>query len=194
VSASIAQATTKVFEVLQPLPSEERLRVVEAALTLLGDRPLKLSGGHPPGAGAGAAQPRHDGTQVDGVALSSAAKAWVRKHAISTEVLQQYFDISDGKATLIGLPGNSKEKKSQALNTYLMTGLANYLATGDSSFSDDEARKLCIHFGCYDKGNHSKYLGDLGNQVTGSKGAGWRLTAPGLTAAAQLLKAKKGSE
>lgn len=188
MSTSITSATTKLFEVLQPLQSEERLRVVEAALTLLGERPMKFGGGSPLGPGAGASQARQDDSQDDGVKLSSAARAWARKHGITADTLLHYFDISDGKATVIGLPGSSKEKKAQALNTYLMTGLANYLTTGDASFSDEDARKLCVHFGCYDKGNHSKYLADLKNRVHGSKSAGWKLTAPGLEAAAELLK------
>jgi hypothetical protein len=187
MSVSITAATTKLFEVLQPLQSDERLRVVEAVLTLLGERPMKMSGGTAQGPGAGVSQ-RQDDTQDEGVKLSSAARAWARKHGISTEALLHHFDISDGKSTVIGVPGSSKEKKSQALNTYLMTGLANFLTTGDASFSDDDARKLCDHFGCYDKGNHSKYLADLKNRVTGSKSAGWKLTAPGLDAAAELLK------
>lgn len=187
MSASITGATTKLFEVLQPLQSEERLRVVEAVLTLLGERPPKFSGGSSPGSGT---QGRQDDTPDDGVKLSGAARAWVRKHGISTDALLHHFDISDGKAAVIGLPGSSKEKKAQALSTYLMTGLANFLTTGDASFSDEDARKLCVHFGCYDKGNHSKYLAHLKNRVTGSKNAGWKLTAPGLDAAAELLKSQ----
>jgi hypothetical protein len=75
------------------------------------------------------------------------------------------------------------------MHTYLMQGFAAFLATGEASFSDKDARDLCEHFGCYDATNHAKYIKEFGNRITGSKNAGWKLTAPGLTAVAELLKA-----
>lgn len=66
--------------------------------------------------------------------------------------------------------------------------LASRLLGLDPTFSDGEARELCTQFGCYDQGNHSKIYKDFGNRATGSKNAGWKLTNPGLVAAAGLLK------
>jgi Rieske Fe-S protein len=61
------------------------------------------------------------------------------------------------------------------------------LQSGGTDFSEDTARQYCQHLGCYDSPNHSKYLKGFGNKITGSKDSGWKLTAPGLTAAAKLI-------
>ncbi|GGK17241.1 hypothetical protein GCM10011394_28060 [Luteimonas terricola] len=74
------------------------------------------------------------------------------------------------------------------MNTYLMLGIAAFLSTGEASFTDKDARELCEHFGCYDATNHAKYIKEFGNKITGSKSSGWKLTAPGLNAAAELVK------
>jgi hypothetical protein len=70
-----------------------------------------------------------------------------------------------------------------------MAGLASLIGSGDPSFTDEQARALCVHFGCYDNGNHSTFVKALGNQATGSKTSGWKLTSPGLSAIAELIKA-----
>ena len=43
--------------------------------------------------------------------------------------------------------------------------------------------------GCYDATNHAKVCKAFGNKLRGSKKGGWQLTAPGLAAAAELIKA-----
>jgi hypothetical protein len=69
-----------------------------------------------------------------------------------------------------------------------MAGIAKLLEAGDSSFDDKAARELCKSAGCFDNTNHSKYLGDKGNEFAGSKDKGWVLTAPGLKRGAALVK------
>jgi hypothetical protein len=75
-----------------------------------------------------------------------------------------------------------------------MAGLAALFSSGEASFSDDAARNVCTHFGCYDQRNHSTYVKALGNNVTGSKSAGWKLTAPGLTAIANRVKEQRAGD
>lgn len=184
MSNPLAEATSKLLDILSPLNTEERARVVQATLTLLGDDTVVRAR---PVAGA---KPEADDVDDDGSlpGLSAPAKVWARKHGLSLDALQHHFDIGPGKALPIGLPGRATKKVDQAVSTYLIQGLSAFLVTGDPSFTDDDARKLCTHFGCYDSTNHAKYLKDLGNRVTGSKSAGWKLTVPGLAAAADLLR------
>src|SRR5204862_56771 len=125
---------------------------------------------------------KHDGRTEQNEAvngISEKATAWIRKNGIDTDALEQTFHIDGGKVELIGESiGNSK--RQQTVNTYLLTGIAAYLATGSPEFSDDDARNYCQHFGCYDSPNHSNYVKAFGNRITGSKASGWKLTAPGL--------------
>lgn len=182
----LAQATSELLEILAPLSSDERLRVVRAALTLLGDEMPKLIA---PAAGkkleADEDQEQQDSSNSE---ISPAAKIWAQKHQITHEKLEHYFHFDQGKIQPIELAGKTKKKSEQVENTYLSQGAASFIATGEAAFTDDDARALCKHFGCYDHTNHSKYVKGFGNRIAGSKSAGWKLTAPGLTAYANLVK------
>ncbi len=118
----------------------------------------------------------------------------MRKHDVSPSLIEQFIHLDGGKATVIDLPGGSGSGREKTRAAYLMAGLASLLSNGDPSFSDDTSRGLCVHFGCYDLNNHSGYVKALGNLVTGSKSSGWKLTAPGLTAIAALIKGAHTSD
>lgn len=82
------------------------------------------------------------------------------------------------------IPGRSNRDKVR--NAYILTGVAQFLRTAETSFDDKAARKLCEESGFYDHTNHSKYLKG-GNEFTGTSKKGWKLTSPGLKAAAALI-------
>lgn len=170
----------KVVEILSPLDSDERKRVVQAAFALLGETA-------PAGSSSKAASPGSGGTDLSDVA--PAAAAWLAKVKITREQLEHNLHFDGGKVRVIGLPGRATKRIDQVVNAYLMSGLASFLATGDASFTDQDARSLCEDQGCYDPTNHAKYIKEFGNRITGSKRSGWKLTTPGLTAAAELFKA-----
>ena len=177
---TVTQATVKVHEVLEPFSADERKRIVAAALTLLGDDPMIRT---PATSGKAAAE-----ASDDSASLPSAAQLWMKKNSLDMDTLEHYFHFDGGSVTPIELPANGSGKREKTIHTYLLTGVASLLSSGDSSFADETARKLCEHFGCYDSPNHASYLKKFGNQITGSKSAGWKLTAPGLSAAALSLK------
>ncbi len=129
------------------------------------------------------------GTDDDGKipGISKAGATWIERNGLTSDKLEEHFHVEDGKGTLIGDPiGDGK--REQSINTYLLTGVAALLGTGKAEFTDKTARENCTQLGCYDSPNHSNTVSQLGNKVTGSKKAGWKLTAPGLSAAAALLK------
>lgn len=176
MTTALADATKEILTVLSPLSSEERARVVRAALTLLGDN--MPSGGN-------------NASPEEGQAGKSERRSnqWASKQGLTEERIEQYFHIEEDKVTLLELPSSLGSNKEKAVAIYLLIGLGKYLLKGDPAFSDTEARELCTQFGCYDQGNHSKIYKDFGNRATGAKGSGWKLTNPGLAAAAALLKA-----
>lgn len=185
--SNLAEATSKVVDVLNTFNSEERLRIVRASLTLLGDD-FNPSSTSTPGSGSERSNNSGDTEASD---IHSLAQQWMRKNAVTSEQLEHCFHFDQGRFIAIALPGNATSKREQTINAYLAVGLAHYLASGDASFADADAREFCEQSGCYDSANHTKAIKALKNRVTGSKSAGWKLTAPGLAAAADIVKQPK---
>ncbi len=176
------EIVSEIFELLTPLPSDERHRVIQASLTLLGETsPSGISRSH---SDASAAE-SDAGSESE---ISSRARIWMKQYGISVEELQQVFQLAAGTAEVIAgdIPG--KNKKEKTYNAYILTGIVGLLSTGNAAFDDKSARALCERFGCYDQANHSSTIKDRGNEFTGTKDAGWSLTAPGLKRGANLLK------
>jgi hypothetical protein len=65
------------------------------------------------------------------------------------------------------IPG--KNKKEQTINAYILTGIAKLITTGNTNFSDNESRDLCVRSGCYDSGNHATTMKNKGNYPGASK-------------------------
>jgi len=168
-------AVTTIVDALTPFSSEERHRIIRAALAFLGEAP--------PTAPTAPEEPVH--ALGD---LPPRARAWLKQNGVASEDLLQSFHLADGNAELIAsqLPG--KSKKEQTYSAYILTGIGRLLATGDAVFDDKLARSACETYGCYDSANHSAHLRDRGNEFTGNKDKGWTLTAPGLRRGAELIK------
>ena len=175
------EIVSEVVELLTPIESAERLRVIQASLMLLGETfPI---GPHRAAGGGQAAE--EDGGELS--ELPARTRAWMRQYGVSLEEIQQVFHLENGNAEVIAgdIPG--KNKKEKTYNAYVLTGLAKLLSTGAPTFDDKTARALCVSSGCYDLSNHSVTIKDRGNEFAGTKDA-WTLTAPGLKRAATLVK------
>jgi hypothetical protein len=176
----ITDVVTKVVEILTPLSSDERRRVIGASLTLLGDEEaVQFKSG-----GKSESQENNDGF----TGVHSRANVWIKQNSISSSELEQVFHIKGGVISIIApdVPGRSSKEKT--LNAYVLTGLGKLLAEGITEFDDKTAKELCKTLGCLDATNHAKYLNGKGNEFTGSKEKGWTLTAPGLKRGAVLVK------
>lgn len=184
MSKSIATVVSKIVGDLESLKDdEERERAFTAARAVLG-----MTNASSDPSGSDEQVPEGKGAKVNGI--SNAGTAWIKRSGLIKDSIDEYFDIENGKVKLIGdAIGNGK--RQQTINTYLLTGTAALLETGKSDFTDDVGREYCVNLGCYDAANHAKTLTQFGNQITGSKKIGWKLTAPGLNAAASLLKPKQ---
>jgi hypothetical protein len=173
--------TTKVVEILRPLSSEDRNRVIRAAMVLLGDT----------GSIGSETSEADDSEAADASTLGALplrARAWMKQNGVSAAELQQVFHITDGAVEVIASHMPGKNKKEQTYSAYILTGLGQLLLTGNPSFQDKPARGLCETSGCYDSANHSTHLNNRGNEFTGTKDKGWVLTAPGLKRAAAIIK------
>jgi hypothetical protein len=184
VGPKIAEIASKVFALLEPLASEDRQKVVKASLTLLGEASTDRTqngGASRSESGGGAASQSIDG-------LSARATSWMKQHGLTVDQIERVFDITSDGVTVIASDASGKSAREKVHNAYVLQGLSRLLASGDATFDDKSARKVCEDLGCYDKNNHSTYMGDKGNLLAGSKEKGWKLTAPGLKHGAELVK------
>ena len=169
-------AMAKIVEILTPLSSEERTRVVQAAMVLLG----RIR----PRVGSAVGMKESPDEQPEWIVqLPLRARAWMKQNGITPDELQQIFHLADGGVEVIAPHMPGKSKKEQTYSAYILTGIGQLLVTGIPFFQDKVARALCENSGCYDSANHSVHLKNRGNEFTGSKDKGWTLTAPGLNGA-----------
>jgi hypothetical protein len=162
---------------LTPLESEDRRRVIQASLMLLGESPVT--------------SPERKTVDYENesradVDLPPRARTWMRQNSLSTEQLHQIFHPGDDGMEIIvsAIPG--KGKRERVRNAYILLGTARLISSGDAKFEDKDARAICERYGFFDGTNHVKYMKD-GNEFTGSKERGWTLTAPGLKHAASII-------
>lgn len=175
---SAAEIVAIIVTELTPLSSEDRHRVVQASMTLLGESAAKV----------GSSSPNTGESDAGDVgALSNRARTWIRQNDLSMEQLEQVFHFDDGTVEIIAAEILGNNNKERVRNAYILTGIRSLLLTGDAKFDDQAARTLCDLHGFYDHTNHSKYVKGW-NEFAGSRDKGWTLTAPGLKAAASLIK------
>src|SRR5438477_5783057 len=172
------EAVRQLVNTLTPLNADDRRRAISAATILLGDS-------------GGAATPfddshDEDAGPIDGI--SPKASGWMKKNGLTRELLDYVFSIDGGGIDVIATKMPGVSKRQQTVESYLMCGLRSFIQTGEVTFVDKDARSLCQKVGCYDPPNHSNYMRALGNRVTGSKDTGWKLTNPGLSEAAHIVK------
>jgi hypothetical protein len=185
-TAKITDITMKIVKLLTPLDSDGRKKVIKASLTLLGEAALELENG---GTGS-AAETGTEGARSDAgeLGLSAKADAWIRQNGLTKAQLEEVFEIDGENTTLIAHNVPGKSKKEQTIAAYIIQGIVKLLGTGEPTFDDKSARKICEDLGCYNAPNHALYVDSIGNSVTGSKDKGWKLTAPGLKKGAELVK------
>ena len=180
----IPSVATSLYTLLQPLQSEDRKRVIKAALTMLGDDAALGDAGK-------VVHKEIEQHQSDST-LPVKVTAWMKKYDITEEQLGHVFHLGSNHEVIAAeAPGSSS--KQQTINAYVLTGISAFLSTGEVSFEDESARKVCKAMGCFNVGNHSAYMRDKGNVLGGSKEAGWTLTGPGLKSGADLIKGLVGN-
>jgi hypothetical protein len=167
---SITQAVAKIVDELTDFSQEERRRIIQASLTLLGDSSAPLD------------NKAEDSIQDDG--FPAKARMWMKQHGLTAEQISQVFHCDENGADVIAsVPGASK--REQVRNAYILSGVAQLLTHGETKFDDKTARQLCERGGFFDPTNHMKYM--KGSEFTGSKERGWVLTTPGLKHGAVLI-------
>lgn len=176
---SVIQVVGSVVEQLTPLSSEERLRVIQAVLALLGEKPATPLSQH-----LGDPKAVREAAEVSG--FPPRVGTWMRQNQILPEQLENVFHKSEDGFDLIASEIPGKTNREKVRNAYVLLGLARFLYSGEGKFDDKPARALCERYGFFDSTNHMKYM--KGSEFAGTKDKGWTLTAPGLKRGAALIK------
>ena len=184
----IAEIAGEIFALLEPLTSEDRHKVINGSLVLLGE--ASQGGTRGLGGSGPARQPADEGGKHDPDlgGLPPRVANWMSQNGLTTAQIERVFDIAADGVTVIASEAPGTDAKNKTRNAYVLQGVSHFLASGDSTFDDKSARKVCEDLGCYNKTNHATYMKDKGNVLTGSKAGGWKLTAPGLKHGADLVK------
>lgn len=178
--ATAVSTVPKLVELLTPLSPLDRKRAIAAAMILLGE-----SAPTEPEVQANA--PYSQQSQLsDGI--HPKALQWMSKNGVERPQLDHVFSIEPGLIEVIAAKLPGKSKRQQTVNAYVLCGLKSFLSTGDTGFTDKDAREICARIGCYDIANHSNYMKAFGNFISGTKDSGWRITFPGLAQAVKVVK------
>jgi hypothetical protein len=172
----------KIFDLLTPFESAERHRIIQASLMLLGESPVVAQS-----TVAVQTHQQAEATDSSGT-LPAKAAMWLKHNGLKMADIEAVFHIDNGNVDVIAstLPGRSTKEKVH--NAYVLQGISRLLATGDTAFDDKSARGLCDTHGSYDSANHAVYMKGMDNKITGSKDKGWKLTSPGMSHGASLVK------
>ncbi len=138
-----SDVVAKIVDLLTPLSSEDRGRVITASLTLLGEATHR-------GAASRETTERHREEPADQLGISTKAKTWQKQNSLTVDQLGQTFHTADGKTDVIASEMPGKNKTEKTLNAYVLTGVARFFDNGEPKFSDKDARALCTSAGCYD--------------------------------------------
>ncbi|TAN24342.1 MAG: hypothetical protein EPN33_00830 [Acidobacteria bacterium] len=174
----LTDVVTKIVDTLEPLSSDDRKKVLRSALALLDEAVSASTGGSDAEDDWGGSGPGELGLRV---------KSWMKQNQLTSAQIAETFHLEDDAAQFIG-EAQGKSAKEQTFNAYILAGLAAFLVSGETKFTEKDAVELCKKLGCHNTANHAAYLKNHGNEFTGTKAKGWTLTTPGLRRAAELVK------
>jgi hypothetical protein len=128
---------------------------------------------------------------IDGI--NAVALKWMRRSGLDPKSLQTLFSLGIDEIDLVAksVPGTSKRERMRSV--LLLKGIAAYLGTGAPRITYEQLKEACLHYDAYDAANFAKNLKSFSSDTTGTKEAGFTLTARGLTSATDLLKELLGS-
>ena len=188
---SITEIAGKMYELLEPLSSEDRHKCIKATMVFLGE---EIVGSAKPSTheSSSAENNQPNGKHRPAIEIANdfgeKLKRWMVKHQVDRGALDNLFHIEQEVVELIAdsVPGRSKKDKT--INCYLLVGIKNLIQNDEARFADKEAMEFCQRTLSYDKNNHTAHRQALSSRASGDRSSGFSLTVPGLRDAAKLVK------
>ncbi len=120
--------------------------------------------------------------------FNAKTRSWMKRNKLSTGQLGHVFHIDGEAVDIIADKVPGAKQRDKVINTYVLVGVRELIRTGEARFDDEAARDACERLSTHGKTNHATFLKTPGNVLAGSAKTGWTLTAPGMTAGAELVK------
>jgi hypothetical protein len=177
---------TGLYDLLEPADPADRKKAIKAAMAMLGDDASVAD--QRQSKGAGTAGDDDDDGDDDNSDFNAKARTWMSRNKVTAEQIAHVFHVDGETVDVIVDTVPGKNQKAQAINAYMLTGIAEFLKTGESKFTDKVARETCKKLGCYAETNHATHMKKPGNVLSCSKEGGWTVTGPGMKTAAELIK------
>jgi hypothetical protein len=178
-SPNPAELALQIYNLLFPHDSELRRRVMQSAMTLLGEGAVQ------------SATPLADVQSTSGVfedlRLGPKASKWIQRHAVNRQMLDEVFHLTGDRIDIIASSVPGASKREMTVNCYLLCGVRGLLKDDVPSIDESEAVSVCKRLTAYDKNNHTTNRLAVGNKMSGNRPT-FTLTGPGEAAAADLIK------
>lgn len=195
--SQISDAISKIVAIIEALPAEHHAQIMRGVEVVLGVS-AQVAPRTPPAPAAPPVPPLSDERELPleeraakfdelPTLLGKRAQHWARRYGVSAAELERVFHVHDGGVDVIASV-TAGSKREGALCCYLLTGVKALLRSDEARFQEAEAVDLCREQLLYDTANHAAYRTSFPPKVVGDKHNGWSLPAPGLEAAAQLVK------
>jgi len=181
---SIPHIAATMYPLLEPLDPQDRIKATSAVLAMFGQS-LVASAPVYVSADVSDSQPESYGFQTR---LASNAQRSLKQHQLSVDGLTDIFEFSGADVALLAADMPGSTKKDRTINCYLVVGVWALLRTDEPVFDDETAVQFCKTSGAYDGNNHTANRRALANRIIGDRKYGFRLTAPGLRDAANVIK------
>lgn len=132
-------------------------------------------------------EPRADENgDLDGI--SPIARKWLTRNGISVQGLGAIFSLGVEEIDLIAKAVPGKTKKDKLRSVFLLRGIAAYLGSGAARFTHEQVKETALHYDAFDAANFAVIFKSLAAEISGSKDAGYTLSARGLASATEMVK------
>lgn len=128
----------------------------------------------------------HEDEGLEGI--SPVAKKWMARNGLKPKQLSTVFSLGVDEIDLIAKTVPGKNIKERMHSIFLLKGIAAYLGTGVARFTHEQMKEACLHYDAFDAANFAVNFKSLSSEVSGSKDAGYTLTARGVANATEMVK------
>ncbi len=189
-------AISAVYEALKGVDAQAQGRVLQYVAKMLGidnaasaREPLKKTREDeqpqspslpPPTAGP------EEETESEGI--SPVALKWMRRSGLTSTGLSLLFSLGVDEIDLVAKKVPGESKKDRMHSVLLLKGIAAYLGSGVARVTHDQLKEACVHYDAYDAANFATHLKRFAAEASGTKSAGYTLTARGITNATEMIK------
>lgn len=128
----------------------------------------------------------HEDEGLEGI--SPVAKKWMARNGLKPKQLSTVFSLGVDEIDLIAKTVPGKNIKERMHSIFLLKGIAAYLGTGVARFTHEQLKEACLHYDAFDAANFAINFKSLSSEISGSKDAGYALTARGVANATEMVK------